>query len=89
LLSFDTRRVPAPSFQHTCNRHDEHRNRCRFGDSGTKRRGSPQVQNWDGHHCKVGSGGHYNNQKNSSVPLTLADKPIGEWNTFRIKMVDR
>ena len=28
-----------------------------------------------------------NNQKNPSKPTKVADKPIGEWNTFRIKMV--
>jgi hypothetical protein len=30
----------------------------------------------------------YNNQKHPSKPLKCADKPIGEWNTFRIKMID-
>ncbi len=34
-----------------------------------------------------GSGGLYNNQKNPSKPSKCADKPIGQWNTFRIKMV--
>jgi hypothetical protein len=34
----------------------------------------------------VGSGGLYNNEKNPSKPLVVADNPIGEWNTFRIKM---
>jgi hypothetical protein len=29
----------------------------------------------------------YNNQKNPSKPLVKADKPVGEWNTFYIKMV--
>jgi hypothetical protein len=28
----------------------------------------------------------YNNQKNPSKPLVLADNAIGDWNTFRIKM---
>jgi 3-keto-disaccharide hydrolase len=54
------------------------------GDSGIYLRGSPQVQIWD---RKEGSGGLYNNQKNPSKPLVNADKPVGEWNTFRIKMV--
>ena len=48
-------------------------------------RGSPQVQIWDSN--KVGSGGLYNNQKNPSNPIKAADKPIGQWNSFYIKMV--
>ncbi len=54
------------------------------GDSGIYLRGSPQVQIWDN---PLGSGGLYNNQKNPSNPTSVADKPIGEWNTFRIRMV--
>lgn len=57
------------------------------GDSGIYLRGSPQVQIWDAGRNPVGSGGLYNNQKNPSKPLVCADKPVGEWNTFRIKMV--
>lgn len=57
------------------------------GDSGIYVRGSPQVQIWDPADYPEGSGGLYNNQKNPSKPLACADKPIGEWNTFRIKMV--
>ena len=57
------------------------------GDSGIYLRGSPQVQIWDPAHHKVGSGGLYNNKKNPSKPTVIADKPIGQWNTFRIKMV--
>jgi hypothetical protein len=63
------------------------------GDSGIYLRGSPQVQIWDPFtqptHAgsEVGSGGFYNNQKNPSKPLKVADKPIGEWNRFRILMV--
>ncbi|MBW8014681.1 MAG: DUF1080 domain-containing protein [Planctomycetes bacterium] len=57
------------------------------GDSGIYLRGSPQVQIWDPAFTKVGSGGLYNNKKNPSKPLVTADKPIGQWNTFRIKMV--
>jgi hypothetical protein len=53
------------------------------GDSGIYLRGSPQVQIWDHEH---GSGGLYNNQKNPSKPLAGADRPPGEWNTFRIVM---
>jgi len=57
------------------------------GDSGIYLRGSPQVQIWDPKKWPVGSGGLYNNKKNPSKPLVCADNPIGEWNTFRIKMV--
>jgi hypothetical protein len=63
------------------------------GDSGIYLRGSPQVQIWDPytqptqHGSEVGSGGFYNNQKNPSKPFKVADKPIGEWNRFRIVMV--
>ena len=53
------------------------------GDSGIYLRGNPQVQIWDN---PVGSGGLYNNQKHPSNPLKVADKPVGEWNTFRIIM---
>ncbi|WP_291870033.1 DUF1080 domain-containing protein [Maribacter sp.] len=61
------------------------------GDSGIYLRGAPQVQIWDTAlvevGAQVGSGGLYNNQKNRSTPLEVADNPIDEWNTFRIKMV--
>ena len=35
----------------------------------------------------VGSGGLYNNQKNPANPLIAADRPVGEWNSFRILMI--
>ncbi|MEI7900511.1 MAG: DUF1080 domain-containing protein [bacterium] len=58
------------------------------GDSGLYLRGSPQVQIWDAHNqWNIGSGGLYNNQKNPSKALTIADRQIGDWNTFHIKMV--
>jgi lysophospholipase L1-like esterase len=57
------------------------------GDSGIYLRGTPQVQIWDPAERPEGSGGLYNNQKNPSKPLVCADNPIGEWNTFHIKMV--
>lgn len=61
------------------------------GDSGLYLRGSPQVQIWDTANrnvgAQVGSGGLYNNQKNESKPKKMADKPVGQWNTFRIIMV--
>ncbi len=60
------------------------------GDSGIYVRGTPQIQIWDtnlknGAH--VGSGGLFNNQKNPAIPLKKADKPVGQWNTFFIRMV--
>jgi len=61
-------------------------------DSGIYLRGSPQVQIWDPFTqptkagSEVGSGGLYNNKKNPSKPTKVADKPIGEWNRFRILM---
>jgi HEAT repeat protein len=57
------------------------------GDSGIYLRGSPQVQIWDPAANPVGSGGLYNNQKGPSKPLAVADRPVGEWNTFRIVMI--
>jgi HEAT repeat protein len=57
------------------------------GDSGIYLRGSPQVQIWDPAQWPEGSGGLYNNQRGPSHPLVIADKPIGEWNTFRIRMI--
>ncbi|MBM3310533.1 MAG: DUF1080 domain-containing protein [Candidatus Aminicenantes bacterium] len=56
------------------------------GDSGIYLRGSPQVQIWDPAQWPEGSGGLYNNQKNPKNPLVQADRPVGEWNTFYIKM---
>ncbi len=61
------------------------------GDSGIYLRGTPQVQIWDTSRvdagAQVGSGGLYNNQKNPSKPLKVADNPVGDWNTFRIIMI--
>ncbi len=60
------------------------------GDSGIYLRGSPQVQIWDPASKTaggVGSGGLFNNQKNPSKPEGVADKPIGQWNSFRIRML--
>ena len=66
-------------------------------DSGIYLRGIPQVQIWDytkeGGKWKIGadkgSGGLWNNSKGKpgKDPLVLADNPIGEWNSFRIRMV--
>lgn len=61
------------------------------GDAGVYLRGTPQVQIWDTSRtnvgAEVGSGGLYNNQTHESIPLEVADNPLGEWNTFRIRMV--
>ena len=58
------------------------------GDSGLYLRGSPQVQIWDAHNqWHIGSGGLYNNQKNPSRALCIADNLVGSWNTFYVKMV--
>ncbi len=64
------------------------------GDSGIYLRGTPQIQIWDpftSPNTKTGedkgSGGVFNNQKNPKEPTAMADKPIGQWNTFWIKIV--
>lgn len=58
------------------------------GDSGLYLRGAPQVQIWDAHNqWKIGSGGLYNNKKNPSKALAIADRQVGDWNTFYVKMI--
>lgn len=56
------------------------------GDSGIYLRGRPQVQIWT---REEGSGGLWNNKKTGvgAKPLVAADNPVGEWNTFKIKLV--
>ncbi|MEW6157798.1 MAG: DUF1080 domain-containing protein [Verrucomicrobiota bacterium] len=65
-------------------------------DSGIYLRGVPQVQIWDYTEeakfkigADKGSGGLWNNSPGArgKDPLVLADKPFGEWNKFRIRMV--
>src|SRR5690554_4460933 len=60
-------------------------------DAGIYLRGTPQVQIWDTARvnvgAQVGSGGLYNNQVHPSKPLVVADQKVGEWNTFRIRMI--
>jgi hypothetical protein len=65
-------------------------------DSGIYLRGVPQVQIWDSTQSDPsnlgrakGSGGLWNNSAGApgKDPLVLADKPLGEWNKFRILMV--
>lgn len=55
------------------------------GDSGIYLRGTPQVQIWDN---EIGSGGLYNNERNPSRPIVVADSPVGKWNRFHIIMRD-
>jgi len=66
-------------------------------DSGIYLRGTPQVQIWDtteeggkwDRNADKGSGGLFNNSKGQpgQLPLVNADKPFGEWNSFRIIQV--
>jgi hypothetical protein len=68
-------------------------------DSGIYLRGLPQVQIWDWHqeydpkkpdrNPHLGSGGLFNNTPKTPGrdPLVLADRPFGEWNSFRIRQV--
>ena len=66
-------------------------------DSGIYLRGVPQVQIWDTTKeggkwnlgADKGSGGLWNNPKGGAGkdPKVLADKPLGQWNSFRIIMV--
>ncbi len=60
-------------------------------DAGIYLRGTPQVQIWDTARvnvgAQVGSGGLYNNKVHPSKPLVVADQKVGEWNTFRIRMI--
>ncbi len=65
-------------------------------DSGIYLRGTPQVQIWDWTDPRSrslgadkGSGGLWNNSAGApgKDPLVRADKPFGEWNSFRILQV--
>ncbi len=66
------------------------------GDSGIYLRGIPQVQIWDttkgdprGLGQDKGSGGLWNNSKGApgKDPSRKMDKPFGEWNSFRVRMI--
>ncbi|MFM8986897.1 MAG: DUF1080 domain-containing protein [Planctomycetia bacterium] len=64
------------------------------GDSGVYLRGVPQVQIWDWTEeqkfslgADKGSGGLWNNKGPGKLPLKRMDRPFGEWNTLRIKMI--
>ncbi len=66
-------------------------------DSGIYLRATPQIQIWDytkeggkwDRGADKGSGGLWNNSKGApgKDPLVLADKPFGQWNSFRILQV--
>lgn len=64
-------------------------------DSGIYLRGIPQVQIWDttkeggkwNLDADKGSGALWNNKGKGRLPLVYADKPFGQWNGLRIKMV--
>jgi hypothetical protein len=64
-------------------------------DSGIYLRGTPQVQIWDtteaGGKWKLGadkgSGGLWNNEVHPRLPLVLADRAFGEWNTLKIRQL--
>ena len=68
-------------------------------DSGIYLRGTPQIQIWDvrqkddptkpDRHPRLGSGGLYNNSPSwpGRDPEMRADKPFGEWNSFRIRQI--
>lgn len=68
-----------------------------LADSGIYLRGTPQIQIWDttkeggkwDRGADKGSGGLFNNATGSPGrdPLLHADKPFGEWNSFRILQV--
>jgi hypothetical protein len=66
------------------------------GDSGVYLRGFPQVQVWDPENPREvkngapsGSGALWNNNADNpgKWPRVKADNPVGEWNTFRIRMI--
>jgi hypothetical protein len=69
-----------------------------LGDSGIYLRGIPQIQIWDSTENDekavalgkpLGSGGLWNNRAGSpgKDPSKKMDKPFGEWNSFKVKMI--
>ena len=54
------------------------------GDSGIYLPGGQQVQIWA---KDSGSGGFVFNHKYSVSPAVVADRPLGEWNAFHIKLL--
>jgi len=66
------------------------------GDSGIYLRGYPQVQVWDPENPREvkngaprGSGALWNDSAENpgKWPLVKADNPVGQWNSFKIKMI--
>lgn len=66
------------------------------GDSGIYLRGCPQIQIWDPNNAEQvnlgvqkGSGALWNNNDDNpgKWPMVKADRPIGEWNTFKVRMI--
>ena len=66
------------------------------GDSGIYLRSYPQVQVWDPDNpgevkngAPKGSGALWNNNNDNpgKWPLVRADNPVGQWNTFHIRMI--
>ena len=55
------------------------------GDSGIYFPGGQQVQIWA---KDSGSGGFVFNHKYTVSPTVVADKPLGEWNAYVIKLMD-
>ena len=67
-----------------------------LADSGIYLKANPQVQIWDSTEqakfnlgANKGSGGLWNNSAGADGkdPSELADKPFGEWNSFRIRQI--
>ena len=66
-----------------------------LADSGIYLRGIPQVQIWDtrkeagtwGMGADKGSGGLWNNPGEGRWPKVHADRPFGEWNSLKVKMI--
>ncbi len=65
-------------------------------DSGIYLKANPQVQIWDigneeqfKNGCQKGSGGLWNNSPGApgKDPSEVADKPFGEWNSFKIRQI--
>lgn len=64
-------------------------------DSGIYLRGCPQVQIWDTTEAggkwqlgaDKGSGALWNNEQHARFPSQCADRPFGEWNQLRIRLI--
>ena len=60
----------------------------RGGDSGIFLRGSLEIQICDPELSQEGSGGLIINKHRLNMPHPPADNPMGEWNTFKIIIID-